>query len=244
MKNKIFRFALILCFLVNNLNVAPTPVKAAVQGNTEFIRITNQSTAIYSDKNLSDFLFYLPYTYYVKIIEDYDYFLHIECFDGLLTPTIDGYIKKEDITSERILEQDIYSPFLEITVSTATSTVLYLDLECKTSSRLIFADRKLGYYGLSCNTDGEYLFYVNYLGTSGYVKEHTINPFEVPLHPIPLKKPEQTDKDTEQTKIVSNKTLKLAIIVSLLLAGVIGFFSVVSKKTAKNLAVGGNEETD
>ncbi len=222
------------------------PTAITVNADTtasEYLRVIDNSTPIYRDKNGQDFLFYLPYSYYVKVIEEYSTLLHVECFGGQNAPLIDGYVPKDKLLSE---PSPTRLPYLDCTVTTFSATVLYQDALCTKPLRLIFADRTLGYYG-SVGED-TFIYFVCYMGDTGYVKEDTLTPFQVPVHPDPITQesvPLPDDKQNLTTNVAPNYNgLKLAIIVCLLMAGVIALFSVIKRKPNANTCVTLCEEDD
>ncbi len=206
-----------------------------------YLRVTDYTTPIFKDKFGQEFLFYLPYSYYVKIIKLENDMAHVECFGGELTPLIDGYVWIDDLTDHTAQAQ---TPYLDYTVTTSQATILYADPDCTTSLRVVFADRKLGYYG--CADQNEYVYFVCYMGYTGYVKEDGLKPFTTPLHPDPIiTQPETLPEEQRPTTQAKDYTgLKTAIIICLLMAGVIGLFSVLKKKTAKGVAATYYDDAD
>ncbi|MBR5900687.1 MAG: hypothetical protein IKZ38_04785 [Clostridia bacterium] len=234
---------LILIFLFAIFTVsAPLPVYAEQVVNYDFMRVTDYDTAIYNQKDGLGFLFYLPYSYYVKVLEHQGEYAHVECYDHSLTPTIDGYVlisKLSECASPTV------SPFLTQKITTIKTTTLYSNPECTFTERLIFPDRELGYYGKADIVNGEQVFFVCYLGQTGYVKESTISPFIVTDHPTPVNPIAQAPTTETPRQTTSDyKTLKIAILISLLLAGIIGAFAVIKRKTASNTAVSVFDELD
>ncbi|PWM70537.1 MAG: hypothetical protein DBX59_10665 [Bacillota bacterium] len=191
-------------------------------------RAIERDVGFYKDPQAKELLFYLPYTYYVKIDEKSETISRAELFSGgYSTPAIDGYVYTADLYYEADAP---VSPFFEKTLTTAAPAGLYADCEGKQLLRHIFENRTLKFYGCAYDADGNAVYFVDYNNELGYVKEECVFPFEIAPHPTPLpvtEEPEPTPPPEEPTAPEEGLGLKIAVIVSLVLAvAVILVFSV------------------
>lgn len=231
MKRKTISCIIIALFLVFNIWEMPIYIGSA-QTNVIYKRVITDETPFYSDNKGANLLFYLPKSYYVKILSEEGAFYHVECFLGEYTPTLDGYVPSY-LLSE--VSGEVSSPYLSLHISTLNSCPLYTDQSLAESIQFVFADRTLGYYGNLKRDNKETLYFVCYNGKLGYVKESDVAPFSVPLHTTPLpqqvEKNEGVDKTTPSDATVNG--LRTAIILCLLGAGLVAF-CVSLKRNSKN----------
>ncbi len=80
---------ILLCFVT--ISSLPT-ISYKASTSTDFRRIITEDTPIYSDSLGINLLFYLPYTYYVKVIEYGETLSHVECYGTGKSIAIDGYV--------------------------------------------------------------------------------------------------------------------------------------------------------
>lgn len=211
----------------------PSPSVANAQSTNGYARIINDNTPFFSDSNGLDLLFYLPYTYYVKVIETQNEFLHVEYGGYSDNLTIDGYVLKSQVYFDELV---VSSPYPNVQVQTCDGCALY-----KTSSMLepvmhIFKDRTVKPYGTSVAPDGSIVYFVSYNNTLGYVYEKHLKPFTLNNHSNPLTflKPEvnppensentPNDTQTNPTETSDFFSLRIVIIICLVFAGIIAFF--------------------
>ena len=231
MKRFSFLFVFILCFdcliFCENTFLAQTMVVKA-QTESPYLRVTTQDTPLYANANGSNLICYLPYSYYVKIIEEVGIYTHVEIF-GLDCPAIDGYTPTVMLS---LTEGYTNNPFPTLTVTTEKNCVLYADSDLSASVQYLFAGRSLRYLGYYFDGQKEGLFLVGYNDKIGYVKESDVYPFTLPLHPNPL--PVETPQEDEMATTTTNTTtIKYGIIICLVLAGVIALLIAFrSKKTS------------
>ena len=231
MKTKAFLLIYFLmsffCFSVFFTN--PIPVYAQ---EIEYKRVVNEKTPFFIDEKGESTLFFLPKSYYVKVLSSNEDFLHVECFGSGGTPMIDGYVEKNSVID---CNSAVVSPFLSLQIKTANSCVLYQDSSLTQNLQFLFKDRELFYYGNAISANGQNLFLVYYNGKIGYVKESDVYPFSVPSHPEPLNVQNSTNSST-QTEVLNASPqqqlngLKTAVIVCLFLAGIIALCMVLKKK--------------
>lgn len=232
---KKFIFTLLISAMFFNSWFCVTAKSFAYEDN--YGRVVTEGVGFYKNPNPSDLVFYLPYTYYVKVLSVGTPYSLVEVYGkNDQGATLDGYV----LTSELTLDNyGIENPFLDLTVTTATTTNLYTDASLSKISRSIFEGRNLTYYGYLLDDFGGYIYFVKYNDQTGYVKESDVTPFTVPLHEIPLiiespKPPEETPLPQKNTGLDG---LKTAIIVCLCLASIIvavAFFKPKKQPTVIN----------
>ncbi len=208
----------------------------SVQAKIEYRRVITQDTPFYSDADGANLLFYLPYTYYVRIIEYGETLTHVECFGTGSSIALDGYAPTEMLYPD---ELPVQNPYMEKEITTISTAVLYADRNLTIPLQYIFSSRTLKYYGQTSSDKGANLFYVGYNNKLGYVEENTVMPFEIPLHPNeltfikPEQPPEQTTPEQPESEQPTNNTLtiiRIVVIACLLLAGVIGLLIAIKNK--------------
>ncbi len=238
------KFYILLAMTVSLIMFLPTynkPAYATVQ--TEYLRVIDNTTPFYKNINDKEPVFYLPFSYYVKIIGHSGDYYHIEIHGDNGQVAIDGYV-----SSDRLIDDNlpVQSPYLKLSITTVSTAVLYNDQNLIEPLQYIFPERTLYYYGEMITEQGK-LFYVGYNNRLGYVKETDIYPFIIQNHPndlpsssvdSPSEKPQPT---IEQTGVFGLRTI---IIVCLIFAGVIAIF--ISLKSSHNKQKSSNyyEEND
>ena len=226
------KFLSLLAIALSIFTFAEPFVKSAnASAQTEYLRVIDKTTPFY--KNVYDTipLFYLPYSYYVKVINLSGEYYHVElhCDNGQVA--IDGYVP-----SERLYNDDlaVSSPYLELTITTVSTAVLYSDQNLSIPLQYIFPERSLYYYG-EITTEQGTLFYVGYNSRLGYVKESDVFPFIINNHPN--KMPSSSESLPENEKVSSTQNadvfgLRAIIIACLIFAGITALFIAV--KNGKN----------
>lgn len=208
----------------------------------EYKRVINDTTPFYSNALDESPLFYLPYTYYVKVLSEVGEYAHVEIHgeDGQIA--IDGFVPSQALFFDG---QQVLYPYLDLKVSTLNTTLLYLDPDLTEPSQYVFADRELTYYGEFSSAQGK-VFYVSYNNRLGYVKETDIYPFTIQNHPneltfLPKNEPENTTDKTSQHDFFS---IKFIIIACLIFAGLFALFVALNNKSKKQTTFNYYEEND
>lgn len=189
-----------------------------------YLRVVTKNVMFCATPTINDAVFELPYSYYVKKTGESGAFYQIECYgESPYTPLLDGYVLKTDVISE-----STDKPYLNMTVTTATSAVLYEDKDLTTPIQYVFKNRTLGYYG-AYQLGSQYAYCVTYNNKIGYMRESELMPFDVPLHETPIKlDPVSVDDDDKNTiETSSDNTLKIVVIVALALGAFIIFALIV-----------------
>lgn len=217
---------------------------ASASANEVYARIITTDTPFYKTPFDESPTFYLPYTYYVKVLNYQQDLAHIECYgDGNIT-AIDGYVPTEYLYIDNL---EVTSPFVVLELTTVGTAILYEDSSLLVQSQYIFKDRKLNYYG-QLTSNGTTLYFVGYNSKLGYVKESDVYPFSIPNHPNELTfltpEVEETPHQENTSKTQDFFGIKIAIIICLLFAGFIGLFVALSNKREKTVATTFYDEND
>ena len=204
---------------------------ARAEVKSEFLRVITEDTPFFSDKSADTPLFYLPYTYYVRVKDYGEVFTHVEY--GNDGAALDGYVPTDKLFDDGLT---VIAPFPEITATTATTAVLYASAETTTAVQYIFGGRNLYFYGTYYSPQGKTLYYVGYNDRLGYVKEEDLVPFTLSYHPNELtfltpdtpEQPEQKEPEKPSAQAVFD--LRIAIIAVLGLAGLVALIVAFNKK--------------
>ena len=218
-----------------------SPVYANFQ--TEYMRVVDDTTPFYKNIDDNEPLFYLPFSYYVKIISHSGDYYHIEIHGDNGQVAIDGYAKSERLVYDNL---PVISPYLKLNITTACTTVLFSDKTLSTPIQYIYAERTLYYYGEIVSEQGK-LFYVGYNNKLGYVKESDIYPFIIKNHPNDLPS-SSLDTPVEEIASATEKNgffgLRAIIVVCLIFAGVIALFIALKNSHDKQKNINYYEEND
>ena len=212
----------------------------------EYVRIITDDTPFYADKGAETPLFYLPYTYYVRVLSRGELFSHVEYGSG--GAAIDGFVPTDKLFYDGL---SVENPYPDIKTLTANTAVLYKNAALTDTVQFVFEGRELYLYGKYSSSQGKILYYVGYNGKLGYVKEEDILPFTIKNHPneltfiksepetepAPEKIPDEAEKDT-------TLNLRIAIFAVLGLAGVIALIIAINKKPKSAPAASYYDEND
>lgn len=245
MKKKIFltlitTLLITVIFCAQNLNL-----NSNARAGSLYLRVITDDTPFYQNVTDQTPLFYLPYTYYVKIIGSNNGFYHVECYGNGNSPVLDGYVPENYLFDDGLT---VTYPYVSLSITTVNSTMLYADSQLKTSLQYVFQDRSMQYYG-ALNTDNGIIYYVGYNNRLGYVKESDVFPFSIPNHPNELtfiepEIPETPVDDAPQSSATATFDLKFAIIACLIFAGLVALFIAFSKSKPAKTAVSYYDEND
>ena len=214
-------FCIFLPFILLFSIIFPLKIKP-VKAEGVYFRVITEDTPFYLTQNDTTPLFYLPYTYYVKVIREELNFFYVEYGEGDDMPCIDGYVPKGMLFDDNLSAESRY-PL--ITITTLNSLSLYEDINKTKTLQYVFKDRNLVFYGTNFSPNGEKLYYVSYNNKLGYVCEEDIIPFTISNHPNPLtflpeEKPPIEEPPTTSQKENSTVTLRYLIIGLLAFAGI------------------------
>ena len=228
MKRFILFITATLILVANTLYLYPFPAKANAE--EEFLRVITDETPFYSDEELNDFLFYLPYTYYVRTLSENAGVVHAEIeVSGAI---IDGYVEKNLLYYDGL---SVENPYPKVLLETSKNAVLYEDASLTSPTLYAFAGRTMKFLGRA-TFGNETIYYVSYNNHIGYVKESDVMPFSIENHPNPLtfiktpEKPEENSDKKPQSESNAVFILRIVIIGALSLAGVVGLIVSLIKK--------------
>ena len=221
----------------------PTSV---VRAQDNYLRVISSDTPFY--KNIADDtpLFYLPYTYYVKVLTQNGEYTHVEVYGDGGIPAIDGFVPTYYLFEDGL---NVENPFVVLTLTTTDTAILYADPFTSTQLQYLFPNRQLSFYGTMPGTDSN-LYLVGYNGKLGYVKENAVYPFSIPNHPneltfiVPEAPSDNQSSTPENMQNADFLGLKIAIIVCLVFAGIIALFVALKIKPQKSVAVGFYDDND
>ncbi len=231
---KFFTFILATFISVSAVFGSFTIVRA--KSDNEYLRVITEDTPIFATDDGKDFLCFLPYTYYVKVLSNGERFTHVLCY-GINCPAIDGYVPTDYLFSDGL---SVQNPYLDLKVRANNTLVLYRDTELTQSVRYVFADREMSVYGLAKTNTNEEIVYVSYLDDIGYVRKSDLNSFTILNHPNELTfiiTPEPTPPTLEEQNGYIESGLAVACIGCLILAGLTALFVAIRNKNKAHLAV-------
>jgi len=228
---------ILIAFIISITGLFP---KNFTFANAEYLRVIDQTTLFYSEDNGNKPLFYIPYTYYVKVLNKGEVYTHVE-FGGN-GEVIDGYVLTGSLFEDGL---EVISPYPQISITTASQTILYYDVSLQTTVQHVFLGRTLNLFGKYLTESGDVIYYVEYNGKLGYVLENDIIPFEVPFHPNELTFISPPENPENSQPLTANlDSLRIIIILCLILAGLIGLTIALKTHVPKNKGVGFYDEND
>ena len=208
-----------------------------VSAESLYLRIIAEDTPFYQKSSDKEPLFFLPYTYYVKVIESEKSFTRVECKPNSNAPAIDGFVPTDMLFSDGL---EVSEPYLSLNIKTATTAVLFEDSSLSTPLQYVFPEREMNYYGKYVNQAGRIIYYVSYNERLGYVKESDIYPFTYPNHPNELTflntKSPTLPQDESQNAIINNDatlSIKIIIIACLLFAGIVALIFAIKNRPTR-----------
>ncbi len=177
-------FKLLLPFITFNTDT--------VLANSEcYYRVLNKNVYIYSDANLENAMFIVPYTYYVKAENVNGNVVRVVYGDEKSDyPVIIGYMNLNDLT----LSQNVpINPYAIVKISTSSQDVLFLDVKKKKPYFNIPSETFMIYYGEILDEEANVMYMVYCKNKLGYVDKNCINNFSVPLNQDPLPEPDKQE---------------------------------------------------
>jgi len=226
----VFILLSLITFFPSSLNMASA---STLRGS--YLRVIDDKTPFYRSPYDTSPLFYLPYTYYVKVLGTEQGYLHVECYGNQTTPLIDGYVPESLLFDDGL---SVVNPYLSLSVWTTTTTPLYSDSSLTNRIQYLFKDRALSYYG-QFEHNGRIIYYVGYNDKLGYVEESYLMPFDINNHPneltflIPENPPSQENKEENPQSSDMTFTLKIVIIACLIFAGLVALIFILKSSTDK-----------
>ena len=180
-------FVYLTIYIFISFNSPPSFVNAS---DSVYLRVLDTDVYVYSDAELTNKIFKLPYGYFVKaenVGSESTRIVYGE--DNGDYPVIMGYVKTSKLKSVNVQPT---KPFAIIKVSTEVSDILFNDGELKKAYFNVPAETFMYYYGDYINESAT-LCYVYCKNKLGYIDKSCLNPFYVPDSPDEI----VTDTNTE-----------------------------------------------
>lgn len=177
-------------------------------------RILTEDAGFYSDKG-DDFKFYIPYSYYVKILSVGELYSKVSYgYEDNKYPIINGYVYTENL---HISDYVPTSPFAVITLTVISDGVLFGNIDLTEQKVGVCSGKQVFYYGDAYATNGEDLCYVCYDGYLGYMRLSCFSSFTIKLNPDPIDYPEiesstYSNQTAEKSSFFKNDKIQLMII--------------------------------
>lgn len=185
----------------------------------EYMRVLTDTAYVYADYDLTEKLFAIPNSYYVKIESRSSSSARVTYGDGVGCPVIMGYMNLADLTEPIVTPE---KPFNVIKVSTDKSDILFNDLELERPYFNVPSGEIMHYFGEIKSSD-KTLCYVYYNKKLGYVDKECLNPFNIPpnqdpleeLTPPPETAPEVDGENVTEVDGTLGENLQVLIIVGI-----------------------------
>ena len=235
---RFFIFAVLLCVIS-----AVTDAYAVKAEAYKYLRVIDSTTPLFSDAAGADLLCFLPYTYYVKQLDDTGDMIRVECYGDDGGAALEGFVPKDKLFDDGL---DVADPYADLTLTAAQSTVLYYDKELTKPQLYVFPERQMRYFG-QMTESGKYIYFVGFGDRVGYIEESGLYPFTLPDHPNELTflAPEPEEKPVPESPARSDLlSMRIVIVVCLVFAGLIGLFIAFRPKNKKQPAITYYDEND
>ncbi len=184
-----------------------TPTRTVKASPETYMRVITNEVYIYSDNNLSNKMFEIPYGYYVKVESVSGNTVRVTYGDNDENyPVIMGYCKLEELIDVDYLPN---KPFTVIKVSTSFSDVLFNDPNLSKAYFNVPENTFMFYYGNYALQNGSKICYVYCNNKLGYFDVSCLNPFIVPSNPDEIKIPNNTENEEENPKEENEKPSSL-----------------------------------
>lgn len=248
MKKRFIISIVVLALLFTNLFWRGASSLNSARALSGYERVITEDTPFFREPDGTGFIFYLPYTYYVKVLGSVGEYTHVECYGTGGSMTLDGFVPSNMLFPDGL---EVTNPYARLNVVTAYETVLYSNTDLSLSIQYVFKDRELVYYGNALSSNGEKLYCVGYNNRLGYVKESDLVPFSIPNHPneltflnTPENSPPKDNESSENKSELSLDGLRIAVIVCLISAGLIALLLSFKRKPTAQNSVGYYDEND
>ncbi len=202
---RIFSKILILInFLICALSYSQSTL--AFADEIKYGRIVTPDCAFYADASCKILKFYLPESYYVKIIAVKSDVSRVVFKDGgSLYPMSEGYVKNVCL---ELCDSAPLTPYPDINLELTRDEVIFSDVERLSPIVVVERSHQPVFYG-DITINGESLLYVYAKGYVGYMSKTAFKEFEVPLlSDYQVKPPENSDSvSVNDSTILSSDSL-------------------------------------
>lgn len=183
----------------------------AYETEPKYSRVLTTTTAFYSDSGGNNLKFYLPYGYYVKIIEVGTIYSKVTYMnENSQFPFLTGFIKTLDLITQDTIP---ITPYPLISLTVITDDVLFTDSNLINSKIGVYQNTLAVYYGEITNQNEVPLVYVFCNGYLGYMRKSCFAPFVVPTHPTPIEQPNEPTTSEPPKPENSNSIENLQILI-------------------------------
>ncbi len=213
----------------------------------EYARVLNENTPFYSDPNCKILKFYLPYSYFVRIIKTGTEYTRVIYMENALAPAREGYVKTADLYVCDYLPENPY-PQLKLTLK--NDEILFSN-PAEGDALVVLTAGNCAYYYGETQIGGDSFYYVFSGVYVGYVRKDAFYAHSLAPHPkeLPVEEPDQSKQGQSSANEVQsepdnsssdgNALLSAVIIiaVSLITISVIYALFRPERKTFKRAAV-------
>lgn len=205
----------------------------------QYSRILSEDTTLYFDPELTDAVFNLPYSYFVKVISVTNNYAQVKYMDDEEPlPSIIGYIAIKDLN---LCDEKPQNPYPNISLQMKHNEQLYKDTSLK-NSEIIYKETTNKYYG-DILINGEEFYYLHTKfnnGRVGYMRKKDFIETSIPDHPLPIKTETETQPalpdelpTDNQVNASSFSTLKLVAIIAAVIAIICIVYFLFRPKTTR-----------
>lgn len=218
----------------------------------KWARILNDSTPFYADYACTIIKFYLPKTYFIKVVNTGEDVTRVIYMDNDTTlPLREGYVKTCDIF---LFDGIPKSPYPQVLITVNSDEILFADSNKQYPKTVLTAGSTAVYYG-ALTQGTEHFYYVYSNGYIGYVRKGAFAPFEIPAHEIPLETPKdsslldnplnsQLTSDTTTQVMNVDATMKIIITIAVALVSVSVIYLLFRPKNTSSRLVAFHDDED
>lgn len=163
---------------------------AYAENAREYARVLNENTPFYSDPSCKILKFYLPYSYFVRIIKTGTEATRVIYMENALAPAREGYVKTADLY---VCDYVPESPYPQLKLTLKNDEILFSSPADGDALVVLTAGDYAYYYG-ETQIDGDLFYYVFSGVYVGYVRKDAFYAHSLALHPKELPKEEEPDQ--------------------------------------------------
>ncbi len=160
---------------------------------TEYARILNEQTPFFADPACQILKFYLPYSYYVRVVKTESESVRVIYMENSSAPMREGYLKFCDYYPCDYIPENPY-PALNLLLK--ADEILFSSASGGDARVVLCAGERAYYYG-EIEQNGEIFYYVYSGAHIGFVRKNAFYEHELLLHSYPLPETEEEASDSE-----------------------------------------------